>query len=424
MFWEGASPCLFLTGEGLLFLCLNALSLRQLLKMHSAMKTSPAFSAGESSRESSPARLSRISLTGGQTRFSFILLLFASSLCRAVALLGTAFIYHRVVMQGGGGPLAEGKQGPAEAPQGSGDTGDTFPPFNFSLDEEWIVYLLDSLPALLFCCAVSLVILFWARIYYAANLVAYPLFSRMHSVFSLVLFASYAFCVSVAVLLQAKRAACAFLQGLEALLFGVEAVAFLLYGMKVAKKVSERGKAAPRKSSVVRRVIFLSLGCPLLFGLRCVMAFQGATPPLHPLHVPPAGVVPPLVLAGQIYFVTEWVPTLLILLTFWHRKVGDGRGQQRQPPALPAIADEDRVMGSFDSTIMAPLMQQNMYPFTPAPAHPQAERDSAYGSVMASEVYPQFTHPQVPYRDSFSNYGQTASPSGFYTAQCPHQGRP
>lgn len=30
------------------------------------------------------------------------------------------------------------------------------------------------------------------------------------------------------------------------------------------------------------------------------MAFQGATPALHPLHVPPAGDVPPLVLAGQV----------------------------------------------------------------------------------------------------------------------------
>lgn len=58
----------------------------------------------------------------------------------------------------------------------------------------------------------------------------------MHSVLSVVLFASYAFCISVAVLLQAKRAACAFLQGLEALLFGAEAVAFLLYGIKASKQ--------------------------------------------------------------------------------------------------------------------------------------------------------------------------------------------
>lgn len=57
---------------------------------------------------------------------------------------------------------------------------------------------------------------------------------RMHSVLSVVLFVSYAFCVSVAVLLQAKRAACAFLQGLEALLFGTEAIAFLFYGIKAS----------------------------------------------------------------------------------------------------------------------------------------------------------------------------------------------
>ncbi|OEH78208.1 hypothetical protein cyc_06116 [Cyclospora cayetanensis] len=156
---------------------------------------------------------------------------------RALSLFGTAVLYHRVVMEGiGGPPSSQGNEGSAPADQTSADNGELAPTFNFSLDDEWIVYLLDSLPALIFCCAVSLVILFWARIYYAANLVAYPLFSRIHSVSSLILFASYAFCVAVAVLLQAKRAACAFLQGLEALLFGTEALAFLFYGIKASKR--------------------------------------------------------------------------------------------------------------------------------------------------------------------------------------------
>lgn len=79
-FLDAAPPCLFLTGEGLLFLLLDGLTLRQLLKMHSSLKIPPSFPAGEGSGESSPAPLSRISLTGGQTRFSFISLLFASSL--------------------------------------------------------------------------------------------------------------------------------------------------------------------------------------------------------------------------------------------------------------------------------------------------------------------------------------------------------
>ncbi|OEH78207.1 hypothetical protein cyc_06115 [Cyclospora cayetanensis] len=119
-------------------------------------------------------------------------------------------------------------------------------------------------------------------------------------------------------------------------------------------------------------VIFLSMICPILFGLRCFMAFEGATPPLHPLHASPQGTVPPLILAGK---------------------------------------------GSFDSAIMAPLMQQNVYPFTPSPPHPQAHDQIAHGPAMPSEVYPQLMHSQVPYRDSFSSYGQTASPSGLYNPQ-------
>ncbi|CDI84616.1 hypothetical protein, conserved [Eimeria praecox] len=154
------------------------------------------------------------------------------------------------------------------------------------------------------------------------------------------------------------------------------------------------------------------------------MAFKGATPPLHPLHVLPGVVTPPQVLAGQIYFVTEWVPTLLILLTFWHRKGGAARGQQQQrPSASPADAEEEVVAGSFDSTIMAPLMQQNVYPFTPAPSHPQAQGDISHGPAMPSEVYPQFMHPQVPYRDSFSSYAPTASSGGYSHAQYHQQGQ-
>lgn len=100
------------------------------------------------------------------------------SAARALALAGTAFLYHRVLMQQRrGSPVSGSKETPSMADQSPGDAGETPPAFNFSLDEEWLVYLLDSLPALIFCCAVSLVILFWARIYYAANLVAYPLFS-------------------------------------------------------------------------------------------------------------------------------------------------------------------------------------------------------------------------------------------------------
>ncbi|CDI80369.1 hypothetical protein, conserved [Eimeria acervulina] len=191
----------------------------------------------------------------------------------------------------------------------------------------------------------------------------------------------------------------------------------------VAKKVSEGGKSASRKSSIVRRVIFLSMVCPVLFGFRSFMAFKGATPPLHPLHALPGAVTPPQVRAGQIYFVTEWVPTLLILLTFWHRKGATARGQQQQRPSASPADAEELVAGSFDSTIMAPLMQQNVYPFTAAPPHPQAQGDMSHGPAMPSEVYPQFMHPQVPYRDSFSSYAPTASSGGFSHAQYAQQGQ-
>ncbi|PHJ16438.1 transmembrane, partial [Cystoisospora suis] len=40
--------------------------------------------------------------------------------------------------------------------------------FNFHLDSEWILLFLDSAPAVLFFSSLSLIVLFWAKIYYAA----------------------------------------------------------------------------------------------------------------------------------------------------------------------------------------------------------------------------------------------------------------
>lgn len=48
------------------------------------------------------------------------------------------------------------------------------------------------------------------------------------------------------------------------------------------------------------QVIFLSMVCPVLFGLRSFMAFKGATPPLHPLHTLPEGIASSQLLAGQV----------------------------------------------------------------------------------------------------------------------------
>lgn len=107
---------------------------------------------------------------------------------RALALFGTAVLCHRTTMRQAESAVSSSVSPPSSNNNNEGntssgggggsiDSSDIPISFNFSLDEEWIVYLFDSFPSLVFCSAVSLVVLFWARIYYAANLVAYPLFS-------------------------------------------------------------------------------------------------------------------------------------------------------------------------------------------------------------------------------------------------------
>lgn len=100
---------------------------------------------------------------------------------RAISCFAMAFLAHRWLM----GSRSEAAEGTASSGGGTGGSAKGESPhqelqevpdgFNFAIDDEWIVFLLDSVPMLLFFCSLSLVVLFWAKIYYAAILVSYPM---------------------------------------------------------------------------------------------------------------------------------------------------------------------------------------------------------------------------------------------------------
>ncbi|CDJ27987.1 uncharacterized protein EMH_0036650 [Eimeria mitis] len=195
-----------------------------------------------------------------------------------------------------------------------------------------------------------------------------------------------------------------------------------------------------------RAVIFLSMVCPVLFGFRSFMAFKGSTPPLHPLHLVARGVTSPQVIAGQLELlqllvviaaasasvfvctVEAEVASTPLFLKLELLQLLVVIAAASAPVFVCTVEAEVAftplfLEGSFDSAIMAPLMQQNMYPFTPAPPHPHAQENIGHGPAMPSEVYPQFMHPQVPYRDSFSSYAPASSSGACNNSQYPQPGQ-
>ncbi|PFH33755.1 hypothetical protein BESB_079710 [Besnoitia besnoiti] len=339
------------------------------------------------------------SLTGGQTRSAFMLLLSAAIFARAVSLFVMAWIVAANPAKEPAEPLplvtpsslaspplsfplalAEslalpGSSASSSCSAVSADVADdaAAPAFRLSLDCEWLLLFLDSAPSLIFFSALSLIILFWAKIYYAVILVAYPRLEKGPWLCSGGLLAFFLLFFSMAVLLQAKRSATRALQIATGLLFALAAGAFFVYGTKVAKKLSERGKAPSRKKSIVRRVLFLALVCPVLFTARTILALRGHTPPASPLRpsLPPTWHSQPLVEAALIYLVTEWVPALFILVTFWHRKSRAAGVRSHQQRQLMQMHDHEREH-SLDSTVAAPLMQQSFYPLLSPPAYVQS----------------------------------------------------
>nr|CEL64690.1 TPA: hypothetical protein BN1204_005710 [Neospora caninum Liverpool] len=318
------------------------------------------------------------SLTGGQTRSAFMLLLSAAILARALSLFLMAWIVadEPLTLQNEEAVVPPSNADDSSVPTTNPEAGDPSRTGSFesSLDREWILLFLDSAPSLVFFSALSLIVLFWAKIYYAAILVAYPHFEKGPWLCSGGLLAFFLLFFTLAVLLQAKRSATRALQILAAILFALAAGAFFVYGTKVAKKLSERSKAPSRKKSIVRRVLVLALVCPFLFAARTVSALRGQTPPTFPLRLslPLTWHSQPLVEAAAVYFVTEWIPALLILVTFWHRKgIRASVRSQQQRQLMQMQQEGDEREHSMDSTVAAPLMHQNFYPLLSPPAYVQ-----------------------------------------------------
>ncbi|EPT32071.1 hypothetical protein TGME49_222310 [Toxoplasma gondii ME49] len=317
-------------------------------------------------------------LTGGQTRSAFMLLLSVAILARAVSLFLMAWIVSEAsetpadAVTSSESPAAHAESPVFSCPPAA-DQPSPAESFQFSLDREWIVLFLDSAPSLIFFSALSLIVLFWAKIYYAAILIAYPHFEKGPWLCSGGLLAFFLLFFILAVLLQAKRSATRALQILAAVLFGLAAGAFFVYGTKVAKKLSERSKTPSRKNSIVRRVLVLALVCPVLFAVRSVVALRGQTPPSFPLclSLPLTWHSQPLVEAAAVYVLTEWIPALLILVTFWRRRGVRNSVRSQQQRQLMQIQDGEERVHSMDSTVAAPLMHQNFCPLLAPPAYVQ-----------------------------------------------------
>ncbi|EER00211.1 hypothetical protein Pmar_PMAR017069 [Perkinsus marinus ATCC 50983] len=222
-----------------------------------------------------------VSLTGSRTRKLFLIGLCLSNLARAVSMIIDAVVHTEVREH----VWEHSVQG-------------------------WTNYFLMVFPSLLFLSTYSIVILFWAQVYYAAILVSYPLLRPVCLFFNIAVYNSQPIYDSP-----------------------------IAPQIQVSSQLKDRSRRqrsvvgvstteASKNRAVLNRVLVLTVTCPIIFLVRGVLSLLYGVGFMRTYG--PAS-VDRLAWDSLVYCITEWIPSLLIVIVFWpatrpsNRAGGDGQ---------------------------------------------------------------------------------------------------
>ncbi|SBT70860.1 conserved protein, unknown function [Plasmodium malariae] len=185
-----------------------------------------------------------------------------------------------------------------------------FPNFYFYL------ILLKTIPTYFFLSSFTIIILFWSQVYYASILVSAP---HLQSLYFCMNISVYAVNVVVAALSYFMKAFYNYIYYnyiLESVLDYIIGIAFLYYGIKVTEKLKEKDKGISKKNSIIRRVLSLAIVLFIILSLKGLYSFSCFIKNVNLLNsyfdVPTYDTI--------IYFISECIPSLLIIYTFQSNK--------------------------------------------------------------------------------------------------------
>eukprot|EP00922_Rhytidocystis_sp_ex-Travisia-forbesii_P071197 GHVS01106273.1.p1 GENE.GHVS01106273.1~~GHVS01106273.1.p1 ORF type:complete len:697 (-),score=114.47 GHVS01106273.1:541-2631(-) len=329
---DETKDCYYLYLDMLLFVLVDLLAMQQVAKI---------FRMNCQRDDSMPP----VSLTGGKTRTFFICLLVLANFARAISL---GFLGYLLSHEPSG--VLQGSAAITAADQ-----------------HQWLLTILRSAPSLLFLSTYSVVILFWAQVYYAAILVSLPLLKPCFVFINIAAYTVYVSAVVLTHLLQAYAELATYAAFLIGIFYSATALGVAYYGVKVSNKLSERSKQPSRKNSIIRRVLFLAIVCPLAFLLRGLYSLAFAVNILPQFY--PSSVTHPS-WDALIFLVTEWLPSVMILAVFWHRRPSRG------PRAVPAPSSSGGMNSSVGAILTnndytTPLVENGYSPYTITQHMPQ-----------------------------------------------------
>ncbi|KAF4657898.1 hypothetical protein FOZ61_005996 [Perkinsus olseni] len=301
-----------------LFLVVSILLARQLIRQKREEKRADAIPP--------------ISLTGGRTRFFFLLALCISNAARALSLIFDAVIHLEVRMHNLNHPV-----------------------------QTWTNDVFMTFPSLLFLSTYSIVILFWAQVYYAAVLVSHPLLRPVCIFINIAVYGVFLIISIVTFLLSAWKEYNQYIYFVVGLLYITCSILFFYYGLQVSGQLRDRSRrqlsgsarqlGQSRNKSVINRVLVLTLTCPLIFLLR------GMSGVLYGVGLIKT-VCPPSIdrqaWDSMVFFLTEWIPSVLILFVFWP-------ASRRSPTMSHRSSIDVSSNGSLTSPLLEPQQDQQQH---------------------------------------------------------------
>ncbi|KJP89426.1 hypothetical protein AK88_00869 [Plasmodium fragile] len=185
-----------------------------------------------------------------------------------------------------------------------------FPNFYFYL------IILKTIPTYLFLSSFTIIILFWSQVYYASILVSAPHLQSLYIFLNGLVYGINIVLASLSYFTQSFYNYIYYNYILESIIDYLIAIAFLYYGVKVTKKLEEKSKGISKNNSIIKRILSLAIIMFIILALKGLYSFwcflKNSNFYNSYLDLPTCDAIS--------YFISECIPSLLIIYTFQSNK--------------------------------------------------------------------------------------------------------
>eukprot|EP00743_Colponemidia_sp_Colp-15_P003577 GILK01003859.1.p1 GENE.GILK01003859.1~~GILK01003859.1.p1 ORF type:complete len:336 (+),score=34.51 GILK01003859.1:62-1069(+) len=229
----------------------------------------------------------------------------------------------------------------------------------------WWNSLAHSFPSLLFLSTYSVLILFWAQLYYAATLVSYPLLRPTFVFLNISIYCIFVVVSMLTAMLHAYSEYQIYTLFIIGVIHLIVAAGFIYYGVKVSVQLSSRKNryTFSARSMVLKRVLFLAIFCTVIFLVRGAYDVAVATHLFQDYY--PEG-ASHYAWDGLVFFIAELLPSVVILI-LTRRRAADAN--------VPVSEAERPLATSIHLTPGGSLIHSgNMKPTNPQDIHSLLDR--------------------------------------------------